>query len=255
MRRTRCLREDADLGARRRLARAQENRHRLAALHMVDVHRQEAPRVVKGVEQRQLLLAVHRIAGVVDVERDRRGRAREGAAEDVDQGSRHARHLAARGRVLQTAHGGLGTEIAAALWRSAHGQFEEGIAAQGVTVVGILISAGDREHAEAKHRRQRVDHPLRVAPLPDATRQRLGQAEPALRRAQQHQPAVRRDRPALEIGGYLLAADGWKIEQEKGIFGHGGRGAFRCVGGKTLGNEFLPDHNDLRYVRHHILSP
>ena len=179
-----------------------------------------------GVEQRQLLLAVHRVAGVVDVERDRRRRAREGAAEGIDQGSRHARHLAARGRVLQTAHGGLGTEIAAALRRPAHGQFEEGIAAQGVAVVGILISAGDREHAEAKHRRQRVDHPLRVAPLPDAARQRLGQAEPALRRAQQHQPAVRRDRPALEIGGYLLAADGWKIEREKGIFGHGGRRAF-----------------------------
>ena len=71
------LEEDADLGARRRLARAQENRHRLAALDMVDVHRQEAPRVVKGVEQRQLLLAVHRVAGVVDVERDRRGRAPE----------------------------------------------------------------------------------------------------------------------------------------------------------------------------------
>ena len=39
------LEEDADLGARRRLAGAQENRHRLAALDMVDVHRQEAPRV------------------------------------------------------------------------------------------------------------------------------------------------------------------------------------------------------------------
>ena len=81
------LEEDADLGARRRLAGAQENRHRLAALHMVDVHRQEAPRVVMGVEQRELLLAVHRVAGVVDVERDRRGRAREGAAEDIDQGN------------------------------------------------------------------------------------------------------------------------------------------------------------------------
>ena len=86
--------------------------------------------------------------------------------------------------------------------------------------------AGDREHAEAQHRRQRVDHPLRVAPLPDAARQRLGQAEPALRRAQQDQPAVRRDRPALEIGGHLLALYGWKIEREKAIFGHGGRGAF-----------------------------
>ena len=207
---------------------------------MVDMHRQEAPRVVKGVEQRQLLLAVHRIAGVVDVERDRRRRDREGAAEDIDQGSRHARHLAARGRVLQTAHGGLRTEIAAALRRPAHGQFEEGIAAQGVAVVGILISAGDREHAEAKHRRQRVDHPLRVAPLPDATRQRLGQAEPAFGPAQQDQPAVGRDQPAREIGGHLLAACGWKIERERSIFGHGGRGALVVSGEMRLATNFYP---------------
>ena len=50
---------------------------------------------VVGVEQRQLLVAVHRVAGVVDVERDRRRRDREGAAEDVDQGGRHAPHLGA----------------------------------------------------------------------------------------------------------------------------------------------------------------
>ena len=45
------------------------------------------------------------------------------------------------------------------------------------------------------------------------------------RRAQQDKPAVRRDRPALEIGGHLLAIDGWKIERERSIFGHSGRGA------------------------------
>ena len=216
------LEQGADLGARRRLAGAQEDRHRLAALHMVDVHRQEASRVVVGVEQRQLLMAVHRIAGVVDVERDRRRRDREGAAEDVDQGGRQARHLDAGRRVLKPAHGGLGTQRAPALRRPAGRQLEQGIVAQGVAVVGILVSAGDREHAKAQHRRQRVNHPVGVAPLPDAAGQRLGQPEPALRRAQQHQPAVGRDRPAREIGGHLLALNGWKIEREKSIFGHGG---------------------------------
>ncbi len=61
------LEKDADLDARRRLARAHENRHRLSALNMVDVHRQEAAGVVVGVEQRQLLVAVNPVAGVVDV--------------------------------------------------------------------------------------------------------------------------------------------------------------------------------------------
>ena len=57
------LDEGADLGPRRRLARAQENRHRLAALDMIDVDGEEAARVVVGVEERELLVAVHGIAG------------------------------------------------------------------------------------------------------------------------------------------------------------------------------------------------
>ena len=61
-----------------------------------------------------------------------------------------------------------------------------------------------------------------VAPVPDAARQRLGQAEPAFRLAQQNQAAVRGDQAAVEIGGHLLASDGWQIERENGIFGHGG---------------------------------
>ncbi len=105
------LQQGADLDTGGRLAGTQEDCHRLAALNMVDVHRQEAAGVVVGVEQRQLLVAVKPVAGVVDVERDRRWRGREGAAEDVDQGGRHARYLAARRRVLQPAHGGLGTQV------------------------------------------------------------------------------------------------------------------------------------------------
>ena len=46
------LEEGADLRPGRRLARAQQDRHRLAAFHMVDVHGREAAPVVVGVEQR-----------------------------------------------------------------------------------------------------------------------------------------------------------------------------------------------------------
>ena len=135
-----------------------------------------------------------------------------------------------------------------------HRQLEQGIGAQRVAVVGILVAAGDREHAEAQHRRQRVNHQRRVAPVPDATRQRLGQAEPALSLAQQDQAAVGRDQAALEIGRHLLASHGWQIEREKGIFGHGGRGAFVASGERRFDNEFLPDHNDLGHVRHHNIG-
>ena len=52
----------------------------------------------------------------------------------------------------------LGTEIAAALRRPAHGQFEEGIAAQGVAVVGILISAPAAARRACSRRRPGAWH-------------------------------------------------------------------------------------------------
>ena len=60
---------------------------------------------------------------------------------------------------------------------------------------------------------------------------------------------------ALEIGGHLLAFDGWQIEREKGIFGHGGCGRFRCRGRKPFGTDFLLNLNDLRHVRHCNIGP
>ena len=138
----------------RRLAGAQEDRHRLAALDMVDVHRQKAAGVVMRVEQRQLSMAVHRVAGLVDVERDRRRRAREGAAEDVDQGGRQAGHLAARRRVLKPAHGQLRTEIPVALRRPADGQLEQRIVAQGVGVVCVLPRVRHRRPGDRLPRRR-----------------------------------------------------------------------------------------------------
>ena len=114
------------------------------------------------------------------------------------------------------------TQVAPARRRPADGELEQRIRAKRVGVVGVLVPTRDREHAEAEHCRQAVDHPLRVAPLPDAARQCLGQAEPALRRAQQDQPAVGRNRTARELGGHILALYGWKIEREKAIFGRNG---------------------------------
>ena len=68
------LENGAHFPARRRLALAQDHRHRLASNPFVDMDRQETAFVVMGVEQRQLLIAMHRIERIVDVEDDRLGR-------------------------------------------------------------------------------------------------------------------------------------------------------------------------------------
>ena len=54
------------------------------------------------------------------------------------------------------------------------GQLKQRVRAQRVAVVGILVTAGDRQHAEAEHGRERVDHLCLIAPVADAACQGLG---------------------------------------------------------------------------------
>ena len=61
------------LDPRRGLAGAQHDRDGTRALGVVDMDRQEAALVVMGVEERELLMPVYDIEGVVDIEDDRRG--------------------------------------------------------------------------------------------------------------------------------------------------------------------------------------
>src|SRR5271165_7517726 len=66
----------AHLDPARGLAGPQHERHGPALLRVIDVGRQEAAFVIMSVEQRELLMAVDDIAGIVDVERDGCGLAR-----------------------------------------------------------------------------------------------------------------------------------------------------------------------------------
>ena len=58
----------ADLLARWRLARTQDHDHRPSRCRIVDVDRQKAALIVMGVPFRQLLVAVHDIDRVVDIQ-------------------------------------------------------------------------------------------------------------------------------------------------------------------------------------------
>ena len=74
----------ADFDALRPFRRAQQGGDE-AALAIEDDDRLKAVFVVIGVEQAQLLAAVHRIEGVVDIQRDPPRYVAERAAPDVDQ--------------------------------------------------------------------------------------------------------------------------------------------------------------------------
>jgi hypothetical protein len=61
-------------GARRCLAGAQQHGHRTAGRGLVDMDRQEAALAVMPVPERELLIAMHDIAGIIDVQRHCRRR-------------------------------------------------------------------------------------------------------------------------------------------------------------------------------------
>ncbi len=161
------------------------------------------------------------------------------------------------GAFSRQAHGRLRAQGAAALRRLAHGQLEEGIGAQGVAVVGIFVATRDR-NMRKRSIAGSVCTTLAPGPAtPGCSASVIGQAEPAFGPAQQDQPAVGRDQPALEIERSPSCVElARKIEREKDIFGHGGRGAFVMSGKKCpFRTDFLPNLNDLRHVRHCNIGP
>ena len=75
----------ANLHTRRRLAGAQNHNNRSTRSRIVDMDRQEAALIIVGVPLRQLLVAVHNIDRVVDVQDNRPGWLRVTPAPDIDQ--------------------------------------------------------------------------------------------------------------------------------------------------------------------------
>jgi len=90
----------AHFDARRRLAGAEHDRDEARALGVVDVDRQKAALVVMGVEQRELLMSMHDIAGVVDIEHDERGLALVGGHLLIDERIGQTDRVLQRRRVL-----------------------------------------------------------------------------------------------------------------------------------------------------------
>ena len=216
------LEHQRHLLSRWRLALPQKHHDRLAACHVIDVDRQEAVGIVVGVEQRQLLPAVNRVAGVVDVQRDRGRLLREALAEQIHHHRCHPRRPHLVGHVLEPAHGRLRAQWRSALWQPARRQLEQRVIAQRIAVVCILMAAGDSHHAEQQHLLHRVDDPAGIAPVLHAGRQHAREPQTPVRLPQEQQAAIGRNGTAIETRGDFLAANGWKIEEKKAIVAHGG---------------------------------
>ena len=197
-----------DLLSRRPLARPQQRQDRLARARLEDVNRLQAVAAGVGIEQRQLLLAVHHVVGVVDVEHDRCRRAGVAAAEQIDEAGADPIQRPRVGQVLQVREGRLARNGTAGLRRTLAGDHQRRIVAQRIEVVGILVAGGDRHHAGGHHRPIGVDDEERVAPVGERVGNHRGEVQATGRLAQHDQPAVRGEVAGVPRGCERLAPDG-----------------------------------------------
>lgn len=140
-----------DLSAGWPLSWPNERYDRLARVALEDVDRLEAVPARMRVEKRELLAAVHEIVGIVDVEHDGRRRDPIGLAEYVDETDADAVERTCVGKVLQPRDGRLARQAGTALGRAVDRDLERRVVAERIEVVGVLVAAGDGDHARRHH--------------------------------------------------------------------------------------------------------
>jgi hypothetical protein len=92
--------ELANLHTRGRLARPQDYNDRRTGRRIVDMDRQKTALIIVGVPMRQLLVAVHNVDRVIDIQHHRPRRPRVAPTPDVDECVSEAEDLAQRRCIL-----------------------------------------------------------------------------------------------------------------------------------------------------------
>ena len=177
-----------------------------------------------GIEERELLMTMHAIERVVDVEPDRPGRPIKAGAEEIDHRRHHPRNLDLSRRVLEPRHGRLRAQRRAAPRQSPHRHLEHRVGAQAVAIVGVLIARRDQQHPPTQHLHHFMVDAPGVAPIDKTVRQPLGDTEASFHISQHQHAAIRGQQAAVEGHAHFLAADGWQRERQKVIVIHGGCG-------------------------------
>jgi hypothetical protein len=198
--------ERADFRALRALGGPQHGRDE-AALTVEDNDGLEPVFVMIGIEQPQLLAAMHGVEGVVDVEHDPLGHLPEGAAIEVDHRPTDPQKRSHVRQVLQTRDGGLRTQLTVR-WRPVERHLEQGIAPKPCGVVAVLVAGRDHQQAKANDVGQGVGDLIGRPRILDAGGKPSGDTQALLDRAERQHPAVGRQQPAVELGHDRLAGDG-----------------------------------------------
>jgi hypothetical protein len=166
--------------------------------------RQIARRVVVAVEETELLLAVRRIVGRVQVERDPPGAAVEPAPMVRDHGPGqvlpHADQLAPADPVLEPREGRLRAECRPGQWLAVEHQLVQRVVGEPGGVVAIEIARGQAKDPLPNQVQDRVRDLPRLSRIRQTPGHGLGQAQSLVHGLEQHQPAVRAGVGHVESG-------------------------------------------------------
>ena len=145
--------------------------------------------VVVGVEQPQLLAAVHRVERVVDIERDPFGNLGERLAIEVDHRATHPQQRANVRQVLQSRDRRLRAEFAIRR-RQIERHLEHRIAAQGIGVDPVLVAGADHQQPKPDDIRQAVGDLLGRPRINHARGQPIRDPKPLFDFAQRQNAAI-----------------------------------------------------------------
>jgi hypothetical protein len=182
-------------------------RHDLARGGLEDLDRLETGGADMRIEERELLLAVRGIVGVVDIEHDVLRHALPALAEQVDEPQSDTFERAPVGQVLEPGQRRLAHQIEAGLGRATAGELERRIGAQRIEVVAVLIAGRDRHHARRRHVGVAVDDARGIAIVGQRRGNDVGEAKPQRDLAQDDDAAVRGHQASIEGGCERLARD------------------------------------------------
>mgnify|MGYP000008734015 CR=1 FL=1 len=207
------LENQGDLFPRRTHPGTQNRGDQLTALPFVDMQRHETTFPIIRIEQRALLRAMGGIIRVIYIQDKRFGRRLVGGDKAIGQRLRHAIQMTARHPVLQPTHRRLTGQIVPRQRRPLTPHLESRIAAQIITIVGILIPLGDLKHPLTQQILQRVIHIPGIASIMDRLRKAMNQPDSFFDRAQKQHPCIAGDIPPIKLRFHALTRNRGEVKR------------------------------------------
>ena len=165
------------------------------------------------VVERQWLLAVNRVFGMVHVENQVLWRAGEAGDELLDQGLADAVDVLAAGGMFEARHRGRRSERGGVIERQAvRTELEHRIVAQAVRVVTILVAAADLKDSLCQQVAIGMADVALVTTIVQGFGDALGQSDLPIDAAQQQRAKVGRQTAAGEVGANGMRWNGCKTE-------------------------------------------